>query len=133
MSNSGPVGYVKLMWAHGDGADSSGRRNAATVEGWESWPWLANDGACQLARGCAAGAGPRLGGSCEREGTAVEDVLAALPDEQCVEGTEGPCLAGQREDVGGGAFSGPVPGWKGDMGGEAAGGLRIMSGQPLVE
>ena len=51
-----------------------------------------------------------LEGGGEGEGAAVQDVLAALAGDQGVEGGEGASLAGQGEDVGGGALAGPVPG-----------------------
>jgi hypothetical protein len=47
---------------------------------------------------------PGLEGYGEDEGAAVEEVLAALPGDQRVEGGKRASLAGQGEDVDGGAF-----------------------------
>jgi hypothetical protein len=53
---------------------------------------------------------PGLEGGSEDQGAAVEDVLAALTGDERVERSEGSSLAGQGEDVDGGALTGPVPG-----------------------
>jgi hypothetical protein len=52
---------------------------------------------------------PALGGGGQGERGAVEDVQAALTDDQGVERSERSSLAGQVDDVGGGAFPDPVP------------------------
>ena len=54
--------------------------------------------------------GPGRGGGGEGESAAVEDVFAALLDDQGLQGAEGASLASEGEDVGRGAFTSPVPG-----------------------
>ena len=51
---------------------------------------------------------PSPGQMARRPASSLDD--AALPGDQRVEGGEGAFLAGQGEDVAGGAFAGPVPG-----------------------
>ena len=68
----------------------------------------------------------------EDEGAAVEDVLAALPGDQRVEGGKHASLARQGEDVAGGAFPGPVPGGQPGQPGQAGRGAGVVPGQPLV-
>ena len=67
---------------------------------------------------------PGLEGGGESEGAAVEDVLAALPGDQRVEGSESASLAGQGEDVGGRVFAGPVAGPQPGQPGQARRGRR---------
>jgi hypothetical protein len=62
-------------------------------------------------RGAGSG-GPALGGRCEGEGTAVEDLSAALPGDQGVERAEGPSFAGEDQDAGRGSFAATVHGWQ---------------------
>ena len=75
---------------------------------------------------------PGLEGRGEDEGAAVEDELAALPGDQRVEGGKRASLAGQGEDVAGGAFPGPVPGGQAGQLGQAGRSAGVMPGQPLV-
>ena len=74
-----------------------------------------------------------MGGGGECEGAAVEDVPAALPGDQCVEGAECSSFAGQDEDVGGGAFPEPVPGWEPGLLCEVGWCVRVLSGEPVIE
>ena len=76
---------------------------------------------------------PGLEGRGEDEGAAVEDVLAALPGDQRVEGGKRTSLARQGEDVGGGAFPGPVPGGRPGQPGQAGRCAGVVPGQPLVQ
>jgi len=53
--------------------------------------------------------GPGVNRGGEGEGTAVEELWSALACEERAEGAERPSLAGEGEDVTGGAFALPVP------------------------
>ena len=76
---------------------------------------------------------PGLEGGGEDQGAAVEDVLAALTDDERVERCDGSSLARQGEDVGGGALTGPVPGWQAGHRGQPGRGVGVVPGEPLVE
>src|SRR5260370_29084746 len=77
--------------------------------------------------------GPGLGGCCEGEGAAVEDLLSALPGDQRAERAEGASFAGEDQDVGRGASAAPVPGWQVRPPAEIVGGVRVSAGQPVGE
>jgi transcriptional regulator with XRE-family HTH domain len=69
-------------------------------------------------------------GGGQGEGAAVEDVLAALADEELVQRAERASFAGQDEDVGGGAFTDPVSGRKAGVLCEVAGCVRVSRPPP---
>lgn len=82
---------------------------------------------------CLGVSRPGLQGASERQGAAVEDVPAALTDDERVERGECSPFACQGEDVGGGALTGPVPGGKAGRQSQAGWGIGVVPGQPLVE
>src|SRR5579871_3110928 len=94
-------------------------------------PALTDDGPGQVDDGGIGVSCPGLEGGGEGECAAVEDVLAALPGDQRVEGGEGAAFAGQGEDVAGGALAGPVPGGQPGQRGQAGRGAGVVPGQPL--
>ena len=69
----------------------------------------------------------------EGEGAAVEDVFAALPGDQRVEGAERAALVGKGEDVVRRAFADPVPGRQLRALAEVVRCAWIAAGQPAVE
>jgi len=77
------------------------------------------------------GPGSDRGG--EGEDTAVEDVLAALADDEPVEGAEGSSLAGESEDVAGRAFAEPVPFGEANAPGKPGRRRRVIATEPVVE
>src|SRR5947207_13799962 len=94
---------------------------------------LTDDGACQVGEWGSGVSCPGLEGGGEGEGAAVKDVPAALPGDEGVQGGEGTSLAGQGEDVGCGAFAGPVPGGQPGQPGQPFWCAGVVPGQPLVE
>src|SRR5512135_254047 len=94
---------------------------------------LTDDSAGELDERGAGVSCPGLEGRGQHEGAAVEDVLAALPGDQRVEGGKRESFAGQGEDVAAGAFPGPVYGGQPGQPGQAGRGAGVVPGQPLVQ
>src|SRR5579872_6254178 len=74
-----------------------------------------------------------MGGGCDGQDAAVEDVAAAVPGDQGGEAGVGAAVAALTEDAGRGALACPVPGGQAGAGGEPGGGGGVAAGQPLVQ